>query len=130
MVACSPDKPEGQSELETTTVAPLNLNRSYNKDEIKFACTSGCQYHYKIYLNANKIVKDAVSLKNASLESIQKECERACQLDVFYKLNQAGINKEVEETPVADDVVVPNEEQPVEAPTPNPNKEFKSLEDL
>lgn len=117
--ACSPDKPRDQQADEK--FATLNLNRNYSKEELSFACGEGCQHHYKIYLNANKIVKNAVSLNQPQLDSIQKECERFCQLDVFYRLNQEGLDKLPE-------VLEPTIEDHQKAQ--KTNGEIKSLEDL
>lgn len=119
LTACSPEKPETQETGEK--YAPLNLNRNYSKEEISFVCVEGCQHHYKIYLNANKLVKNAVSLNTPQLESIQAECEKFCKLDVFYRLNQANIEKLPE-------VAEPTIEEHKKAQ--KSSSEIKSLEDL
>lgn len=128
--ACAPDKPQGEAAGEIND--NLNLNRTYMKEEISFACEAGCSHHYKIYLNANKLVKNAVSLNEKQLESIQNECKRFCTLDVFYRLNQEQLKlAPVESIPVAEENYT--EDKPEVAPPeekPASNSKVKSLEDL
>lgn len=86
-----------QENLNETDVVsnPQQFDRDYLMKEVSMACEMGCMYHYDIYNSANQLVKNAVSLTKAQLESIQKECKNYCVNAVFIKINQRNNNEQV-----------------------------------